>query len=773
MKLFIKQILFFYLVFIVISTSFSQKKEDGKNKKIAHIKNDNYIDSIVILSKDFYKKDYDSSLFYSTLAIKLSKQKKYTKGLGDAYYWKSKVFYKQQNYNLSIKNAFTSIVYRKEINDTVGLAKSYSTAGLSYFNKNNFDSALICQENCLEQYLKTDRKKSIAIAYNNIGSAQINIGNYKDAILEFQKAMKLFEEIEMKQGVASCLLNIGQIYDLMGNAKDTTQNNKALDYYKKALYIFMEGKDDFNIAQTYNAIGIEYDQKATIYGEIAQKRDSINGVNTLLQRDLYYREAIQYLSKGLNIFQKIEYPLGIAQVTNNIGTIYMNQDRFDIALKYLNKALKANRISQNAKEISTNYLSIAKCYRKMRKYELALETLNKGFDNVEELRIPNLFQNYYEEYSIINQYLNNFEDAYNYHLLYTEIKDSLLKADNLTTINEVQALYKNEIKDKELLLSEEQLSKEKAVSQKKQMQIYGFAVFAILLIGLAFFILRSLRQKKRSNKILADKNEYITHQQNETTDSITYASRIQTAVLPQENYTDKIFNEHFILFKPQHIVSGDFFWVKNIEDKDVVIATAADCTGHGVPGAFMSMLGLSFLNEISNKHEFNSTAKILNELRKIVINSLHQTGKSGEQKDGMDISLIAWYKKENYIEFSGANNPLYLIRDGELIEFKGDKMPIGIHVKDDDFTSKKIPIIKGDCFYMFSDGYADQFGGPKGKKFKYKPFKKILIENAHLPMIIQKQILDKNIEEWKAFINPYDNKPYEQIDDIVVFGIRF
>ncbi len=729
------------------------------------------IDTLLAKTKQYYKINYDSCLLYADSVINLSEEAFYKKGIYWGCYWKSKIYYKQAKYNDAIRYSFLSIKNAEPVNDTIVLAKAYSNAGLSYFNVNKFDSALICQKECLKYYLLTDNKRSIAIAYNNLGSVLINLGNYKEAILKFQKGIELFDEIDMKNGVASCLLNIGQIYNLMGNRNDTTQNNKALSYYNKALAIYKKSNNEFKIAQTYNSIGIEYDQKATIYSDIAKQNDTVNGVNTILQSDIYYQYAIENLTKGLKIYQKLNYTLGIAQITNNIGTIYMNQDKFNVALKYLNLSLDANMQSNNTKEIATNMLSIASCYLKMNKPKIALKYLNEGFKYVKIVDIPILYQNYYEEYAQVYKNLKKYGLAFKYHVYFTAVKDSLLKADNLTTINEVQALYKNEIKDKELQLAAEQLSKEKAITQKKQLQIYSITVFTLLLIAVTIYILISLRDKKRSNKILAEKNKYISRQQKEITDSITYASKIQSAVLPQKKYVDKIFKEYFILFKPQHIVSGDFFWVKEVND--LITIVVADCTGHGVPGAFMSMLGLSFLNEISNAKKIKSTGEILNELRKRVVNSLHQTGKEGEQKDGMDISIITWYREENYLEFSGANNPLYLIRNGKLTEYKGDKMPIGIHVKQDDFKTIRIPINRGDCVYLFSDGYADQFGGPKGKKYKYKTLKKLLLANSHLPMSNQKQILDKEIEKWKAYINPYDNKPYQQIDDILVFGIRF
>ncbi|GAB4286347.1 MAG: hypothetical protein Kow0068_11930 [Marinilabiliales bacterium] len=295
--------------------------------------------------------------------------------------------------------------------------------------------------------------------------------------------------------------------------------------------------------------------------------------------------------------------------------------------------------------------------------------------------------------------------------------------------------------------------------------------------------------EKQKNKI-AEINE-------ELTDSIKYAKRIQRAILPHEEYAESVLNEHFILFKPKDIVSGDFYWLTKIDHFTIV--TAADCTGHGVPGAFMSMLGVAFLNEIVKNKNVRSTGQVLDHLRQHIIVSLQQTGKPGEQKDGMDISLCAIDNSNNTLQFSGANNPLYLIRKksfgdklaykaGEenveiepsidyeeynLFELKGDKMPVAIHIIMEPFTTNELELKPGDTIYMFSDGFADQFGGKKGKKFMYKPFKKLLLQMQNESMNTQREKLDKAIEDWKAFSNPYTNEPYEQIDDIVVVGVRF
>jgi serine phosphatase RsbU (regulator of sigma subunit)/PAS domain-containing protein len=253
----------------------------------------------------------------------------------------------------------------------------------------------------------------------------------------------------------------------------------------------------------------------------------------------------------------------------------------------------------------------------------------------------------------------------------------------------------------------------------------------------------------------------IEEQKKSITDSIQYAKRIQNAILPNHKIMDKYFADHFIYFKPRDIVSGDFYWMTEKNNKLVLVA--ADSTGHGVPGAFMSMLGISFLNEIVNKHSSLKASTILKELRKLVKSTLAQSGKS--TSDGMDIALVVVDKEKMQINYAGAYNPLYIVRNKELLITKADRMPIGSYVTDDkSFTNHEIDIKKGDSLFIFSDGYADQFGGKTNTKFSTKELKKLLTEISDLNAQEQLDILDQKFLEWKG--------NYKQIDDVLIIGAK-
>lgn len=286
--------------------------------------------------------------------------------------------------------------------------------------------------------------------------------------------------------------------------------------------------------------------------------------------------------------------------------------------------------------------------------------------------------------------------------------------------------------------------------------------------------------ENKNHELLTQKTE-IAKKNNQITGSINYARHIQEALLPKDQHFKELIPEYFVLFRPRDIVSGDFYWVKQVQNYAIFVA--ADCTGHGVPGALLSMLGIAFLNDIIRRLETISAAYILEELRKLIKNSLHQSGNNQEAKDGMDIALCLINLSNNKMQFAGANNPIYIVRksenniktnfDGifsidngyELFEIKPDKMPIGVYLKDNQpFSNKEIQLQQDDVVYMFSDGYIDQFGGELNRKFMAKNLKKLLLQIQNLSMNQQKKELEQTIITYMA--------SNEQIDDMLLMGIK-
>ncbi len=370
-----------------------------------------------------------------------------------------------------------------------------------------------------------------------------------------------------------------------------------------------------------------------------------------------------------------------------------------------------------------------------------------------------------------------------------EQREKVLQSKNIE-INEKSVILANQ--KKEIDMQNERINEQKKILNEQlerihmqQLIMYLFIGIIMLLVFLGFFIYRSYQIKKQANIALNQKNQEILRQnieisqqkeeiqlqrdeiafqKQEIMDSIKYASRIQQAVLPPINVVEEILKDKFFIFnRPRDIVSGDYYFITSIKNK--LIVSAADCTGHGVPGAFMSLLGISFLNEIVSGMKSIDAAIILNKLRDNIIRALNQGTGEQQTKDGMDMVLCIFDFEKQTLEFAGANNPLYIIRNKEIIEYKGDKMPIGVYDNLRPFIKHIIPIEKGDLFYMFSDGYADQFGGPEGKKFKYKALKELLLSVSDLPMKEQHRIIEETHDKWKG--------NYFQVDDILLIGIKY
>ena len=437
-----------------------------------------------------------------------------------------------------------------------------------------------------------------------------------------------------------------------------------------------------------------------------------------------------------------------------------------------------------------DYINLAVTYG-LRCYDLAVE--------LNAVRVEN-----YVASTLLIAYkaLNKPRKALEFAEVFMVTRDSLFNEEKTRAIEEMDTKYETEKKQQQIELQESQIiARDATIHQQKTLR--NALIVGLLLVLLTILVMiYAYVQKRRDNRKISEQNaqildaneeltvlneaisdqntqileaneeltvlnEAISKQKNEIVDSINYAQRIQSAMLPPDTYFKELLDEAFVLYRPRDIVSGDFFWIKQVNQ--YIILSAADCTGHGVPGAFMSMLGISFLNEIVQRREITQADQVLNELRSQIKHSLRQHGQPDEPRDGIDMALCVIDQKSRTMQYAGAFNSLYLIRetDGEagITEFKADRMPLGYYPgKDRPFTNHDIKLEIGDTFYLFSDGYIDQKGGPDDKKFMSKRFKNLLLEIHEEPMFEQKNILENTLETWMG--------DHSQIDDILVVGVR-
>ena len=567
------------------------------------------------------------------------------------------------------------------------------------------------------------------------------------------------EKYKYNQGIAAVYNGMATIY--------FTQEiyDKALENHFKKLEISKQMGDQREVGNTLNNIGIVYSKEATdslnaIFGSNYQDSVIIKKSDKYVQ---LFSNAFNYFQQSLEIREQVNDRPGLAKTLNNLGTSYLYSGRLDMARDYFERSLTISEELNDANEIANSLLRIGTIYKHKGQYDRALNYLNQSLRFARDLDIKETIQDIYDNLSEVYARLNNYQKALEFYKLRSAVKDSIYKKETSDMISEMQVKYETDavMKDNQLLTTQSALSQSTVRQQRIIIYFFIFGLFSVL--SLVVLLIRQNNQRKKANSELAQKNTLITEQKKEITDSIQYASRIQHALLPPGDYIDTLIPERFIVYFPRDIVSGDYFWITEKNRK--VICVSADCTGHGVPGAFMSMLGIAFLNEILSKQDEFHTDEILNDLRSHVIKSLHQTGKEGESQDGMDVALYIIDLEKMKLEYSGANISLYLFRNSELIEFKADKMPIGIHVKSEiPFTRHNLDIVKNDMLYTHTDGYPDQFGGPHQKKFMVRNFKNVLSEIHNRPVEDQKETLIKTFNDWK--------NGFAQVDDVLVVGVR-
>ncbi len=706
--------------------------------------------------------NYDSAKKYFTHSYDIAKESKNIEQEAYALYRLGNISRKENDLEKAHEYFNNALLFYEKMNDLNGIAQVHNSIGLIYYSEEKYDSAVVHYQKTKSIREKSGDIRGAGIALHNIANVYIYWGRYEDALPYYFKALRSFEIIDFKLGISSCQNNIALIYE------EWSKLEKAREYYKKALKTRQEIGNEKEIANTLSNLGNLCTQEVidTLEIEYGEKWiDSVNIYENTREMMKKFAEALRYHKQALEIRQEIDDKRGIASSLNNMGTVYMNAGNNPKALEYYQKALDLSEELESTKESIINLLGMARAYQYINNLEKALSYLNRSYEVAKSINAKPKLRDITESFAEIYALKNNYQKAYHFYREYSKYKDDILNNQFSEKLAEEQTKYETVKKEARIKL----LNKENALAEQRnktmRRTIIFFIVGFVLVGGLTVVVIRQNNKVKQANSLLETKNELITQQHNEIKDSINYARQIQKAILPPDDYIDKLYSDRFIFYKPRDVVSGDFYWISRQNNR--IITVAADCTGHGVPGAFMSMLGIAFFNEIVSKNPNIHANEILNEMRSRVIDSLHQTGKTGGSQDGMDLALHILDYDTNTLEFSGANNPLVLIRDGELSMIKGDKMPIGIYeLANQKFTNHTIEFKKDDRLYTFSDGYQDQFGGTDGKKFKIKNLKNLLLEIHLKPMNEQKEILDKTFKDWMA------QSGQEQIDDVILIGIK-
>lgn len=658
--------------------------------------------------------------------------------------------YEYMTVDLDTAEFFGTFALKKYSGNTnrILVSELYSALGAVHGYKRNFDQSLKNYGEALKILKKSNRKMDAARIHFNVGLAHFYKSEFQKAAENYIEALRLTEEAKQPRSLPHIHTGLGSIYKEMKNFPE------ALRSLDKAKEIYIEQKDSAGLATVYNSYGTVYD----VMGEADR--------------------AIENYRISIGIKEKIGYTRGLSSTYGNIAIILSKQDKLTEALENFNRSLSFSGPDEDKISEAVAYEGIGVIYYKMKDYNKAIMYIEKSIALSHETDSKVDLLSAYEKMASCYAAKGNYQKAFQYQISFTGLKDSVLNADNTKMITEMATKYETEKKQLEIdnlnkdneLQAKELNQKELEVKQQNLFKIF-FASGFIFVSVLAFFIFRGYRQKQQSNVIISEQKkevelhrDLIEAKNKSITDSISYAQRIQRALLAGENLLKKNLPDFFVLYKPKDIVSGDFYWANMVDNK--FFLCVADCTGHGVPGAFMSLLNISFLNEAVIEKKIDSPDKVLDHVRNQITNALNPEGMEITSRDGMDAVLCMFDMKGGWLRFACANNPVWLIRNNELKEFPADKMPVGVHHGEiTPFSLATLGLRRGDIIYLFTDGYADQFGGAKGKKFKYKNLQKVLMENKDKTMEEQKQILDNTLQTWQG--------KNEQVDDILILGIRF
>jgi serine phosphatase RsbU (regulator of sigma subunit) len=666
------------------------------------------------LSSHYLRIDTLKSYDYAIKAIKIAEISKDDKGYLVSNESLARYFTEQGRYSqaksllLALADQYGLSIYKKEV------AAVYISLGNVYDITSDF-------ENALKYYLKAEKEYNELNEERGAGLAQMGIANvynttnfHQDAKGYYRKSYKNL--IATDEQYASWSLN-----NMAISMMELGENDSALYYFEISLNIKLKLNDSYGASYTYTDLG-------TLYAKL---NNSVKAIEN-------YKKALD-IKKGLEGIN----PETIGSTHNKIGAEYLKLGDVQNGKLHLEEGVYYSKKSGSLQYLTESYHYLSKAY--------------------------------YQE--------GNYKMAYDFIEKYSQLSDSLNAMRNSETLSELQIKYETEQKEKDIMLLNNSVQLQKNELELKQLQtddanrktqlmsflLLGSVLFIILISGLGITLYKSNKNKKAVNSILEKTNTEIRQQkhiieekQKEILDSIIYAKRIQDAILPSNKVIKAQLPNGFILFKPKDVVSGDFYWLEKVSDS--IYFAAADCTGHGVPGAMVSVICSNALSKALLEEGCRETNQLLDRTRELVVKRFAKNGEI--VKDGMDISLCKL--TANKLQWSGANNPIWVVKskegEQELVEIKPDKQPVGLHTEEKPFTAHTLDLNAGDTIYIFTDGFADQFGGEKGKKFMYKPFKQLLLNCQHLTMDEQYTRIEKAFDEWKG-----EN---EQVDDVCIIGVR-
>ncbi|HTF06397.1 MAG TPA: tetratricopeptide repeat protein [Bacteroidia bacterium] len=723
----------------------------------------------------YYLDSYDTALSYYRQSFNLAVTMDDSSLVAQAYLAIGNVFRLQGLNDTAVIYLNKALHLYEAANDQKNIAFCYSTIGDTYLFAGEFDEALKCHRKALAISKEMGDVHREAFCYSSIGNNYHMRGNFDSSIVWHSKSIEAARRVNEENIIAG---SMGVIADAYSNQYNYP---KAIETYLQALDLAEKKQDKHNTAFIYAGMSDIYQRQGdfsnaekylqmsiSLSKQIGDISRSCNGeltMATLLIQKGDTAEARRTTEDALHMAIENNYPIHEAWAYRIKGILKEKEKQFDEATAYYRKSLEISSKMGDQKEIAETRKHLAQILLLSGKTDEAIAEGEIALLLADTISSPGLKLQVAEILCKAYELKGNFATALSYSKMVKQLGDSLSNAENTKKQTELFLQHQFDKEKEQDRIEQAKLTAAQEARYQQQNIILTIAVIGLFLLsGLVFLIFRGLRQKQKANEIISHQKKVVEEKNQEITDSIYYAKNIQEAMLPTPELISGMFREHFVFFRPRDIVSGDFFWVGQRNGRKYF--AVADCTGHGVPGGFMSMLGLTLLNEILDEKNIASPEHMLNELRTLVIQSLNKERKAGTvfTRDGMDIALCCLIPEENKLLFSGANNGLYILRNGELFELDPDKQPIGAHEHNRSFTLKEFSTQPGDVIVAFSDGYPDQFGGEKGKKMMYRNFRQIVVAASAKQGDARVQHLSGEFDRWKS--------NHAQIDDVCVMGIK-
>ncbi|CAN5527858.1 hypothetical protein BH23BAC1_BH23BAC1_28110 [soil metagenome] len=602
------------------------------------------------------------------------------------------------------------------------------------FRIDNPNQAVLYGEQYLNLAIELGNKREELKALNHLGIIFYHLGYYETTLDYFVKVLETAELLNDEHELARILNNLGNLYDEIGDKE------RAIEYYEKSLELKNKFDDLRGKANTLNNLGY-------VYNEIGET------------------DRAQYFFKqALDLDENIENVEGIFVSLNNLGLCYLKKELYDSALHFMGKATSLVDQINSIYDKGGLHINYGKIYLNKGDLSEALVFYNKGLDLAQSIKARTLIKDCFKGLAEVYAGLKENDIALDFFRKFTLINDSIFNEGNSRKIANIESDYRMQKREKEIELLKKEAEIQNLILLKNKQISYFLYGCLFLVIGLIVVLYQKYQFKAKANNQLQNQNDIIANKNLNIIDSIHYARGIQEAIMPEKNILNKVFQDYFIFCKPRDIVNGDFYW---FADKgEYFVMAVVDCTGHGVPGAFMNVIGNSLLNQIVLEKEIIEPAKILGEINIGVLNTLHQETLEENNNDGMDIGVILYHKSSGKLIFSGARHSLYLFQNGTLTIIKGSNYSIGGIYNNSDkfFKEHQFLLNENDTFYLFTDGIKDQFGEVSNKKFMGRRLKNLLTSMQPYNMEQQYSIVEELLNKWKGSL--------EQTDDILIIGIK-